>query len=116
MTDISKESREKIEQLQLIEQNINALIGQKQQFQSQAMETESALSELDKTEKAYKIIGNVMVETKLESLKQELSSKKEILDLRMKAIDKQEQNLRKKASEVQQEVLSSMNEEDKDGK
>ncbi|MBN2422643.1 prefoldin subunit [Candidatus Woesearchaeota archaeon] len=108
MAELSKANKEKIEQLQLIEQNISALIAQKQQFQAQILETESALSELKTTKKAFKIIGNIMVQSTSYSLKKELSSKKEMLELRVKAIEKQEQNLRKKASDIQKEVLKGM--------
>ena len=108
MTDISQNNKEKIEKLQLLEQNINALIGQKQQFQSQILETNSALEEIETTKKAYKIIGNIMVETTKPKLKKELTDKKEMLELRIKAIDKQEKSLKSKASDIQKEVINNM--------
>ncbi|MFH0874405.1 MAG: prefoldin subunit beta [archaeon] len=108
MEDMTKESKEKIEQLQLLEQNLNAIVGQKQQFQSQILESESAISELEGVGKAYKIIGNIMVESPRDILIKDLTSKKEIHELRLKALDKQEQNIRAKAAELQKEILSNM--------
>ncbi|MBU0758491.1 MAG: prefoldin subunit beta [Nanoarchaeota archaeon] len=108
MSGISNGNKEKIEELQLLEQNISALIAQKQQFQTQVLEMDSALSELKNTKKAYKIIGNIMVLSEKEELKQELTNKKEMLELRIKAIDKQENNIKTKATDLQHEVLKNM--------
>lgn len=106
--EIDKETKEKINQLQLLEQNVNALLGQKQQFQSQLVEVESALKEVETTKKAYKIIGNVMVLSSKPELKKELESKKEMLGIRISSIDKQEERIRNKARGLQQEVLGQI--------
>ena len=88
--ELSKETEQKISQLQMFEQSLQNFLGQKQQFQVQLVEVESALSELDTTEKAYKIIGNIMVEADKNELKADIQSKKEMLDLRIKTMEKQE--------------------------
>ena len=106
--DISKETQESISKLQLIEQNVQTLLMQKQQFQGQLFELESALKELEKTDEAYKIVGNVMIKTDKTALKAELSSKKEIIDLRLKNIDKQEKQMKDKAEALQKEVMSKL--------
>lgn len=108
MADISKESEKKISQLQMLEQSMQNLLMQKQQFQLQQVETESALKELEKVDEAYKIIGNIMVLSKKDDLKEDLSSKKEIVDLRIKNMEKQEDQLREKASKLQEEVMKEM--------
>lgn len=106
---MKKETEEKINQLQNIEQNINTLIAQKQQFQSQNLEIENALSQIEKTDRVFRIIGNIMVESTKEEAKKDLDEKKEVLQLRLKTIEKQEEKLRQKATELQQEVLKEMN-------
>ena len=106
--EMDNETKEKISQLQLFEQNINALLGKKQQFQSQLMEVESALEELDSSKKTYKIVGNIMVLSNKKDLKEDLESKKEKLNLRLNSLSKQEDRIRKKAKDLQQEVLSQM--------
>jgi prefoldin beta subunit len=105
---MKKETKEKIEQLQNLEQNINNLIAQKQQFQSQQLEVENALSQINETKQVFRIIGNIMVASEKTTVKKELDEKKELLELRMKTIEKQEDKLRKKAGELQQEVLKEM--------
>src|SRR3989344_7361305 len=98
---ITKEVEQKINQLQILEQSVNTLIAQKQQFQMQIVESESALNELEKTDKAYKIIGNVMVLAKKDELEKELTSKKEIMELRIKNLEKQEKQIKEKTSRMQ---------------
>ena len=110
--DVSKETEEKIGQLQMFEQSLQSFLGQKQQFQIQLVEVESALAELENTGKAYKIVGNIMVETDKDELKSDLQSKKEILELRLKTMEKQEAQVREKASKLQSEILKKIKKED----
>ena len=96
----------------MFEQSLQNFLGQKQQFQVQLVEVESALSEIDTTEKAYKIIGNIMVEADKNELKADMQSKKEMLDLRIKTMEKQEAQVREKASKLQSEILKKIKKED----
>ena len=106
--EVSKETEQKISQLQMFEQSLQSFLGQKQQFQVQLVEVDSALNELDNTEKAYKIVGNIMVESDKSELKADLDSKREVLELRIKTMEKQESQVREKTSKLQEEILSSM--------
>jgi prefoldin beta subunit len=100
--------QEKINQMQLLQQNLQNFSMQRQQFQIQQTEIESALGELEKSGQAYKIIGNVMVLTDKDALKKELEEKKHILTIRISSIEKQESKVREKAEELQKEVLSEI--------
>jgi prefoldin beta subunit len=94
---MDNESERKIQELQLIEQNLSNFLMQKQNFQARLMENENALKELNETKKqTYKLIGNLLVAMDKEKLKKELNDEKEIFDLRIKNIEKQENKLRKK--------------------
>lgn len=107
--NIPKEQEGKIEEIQFLEQNIQSLLHQKQRFQSELVEIENALNELQKTtSKPYKIINGIMFEAETEDLKKELSSKKEVIDIRIKSINKQEEEKRKKAEVLQKEVLKDI--------
>lgn len=105
---MEKETEEKIGRMQLMEQNIQNFLMQKQQFQAQMIEITSALDELEPAETAYKIIGNVMVLSNKEKLKKDLEQKKEMMELRIKSIEKQETEIKDKAKKLQQEVLSEI--------
>ncbi len=108
MADVSKDTEKKISQLQLMEQSMQGLSMQKQQFQLQQVEVESAMKELENVEEAYKIVGNIMVLSKKTDIKEELNSKKEIIELRIKSLEKQENHMRDKASKLQSEILKEM--------
>ena len=77
----------KINQLSMMEQNIQNFALQKQQFQAQLLEIESAEKELKESKEAFKIIGNIMVSTDKETLKKDLSEKKETLKTRIESFD-----------------------------
>ena len=86
--EIAKETQEKIQELQSYEHGLQNLLMQKQAFQLELNETESALSEIEKTkDEVFKIIGQIMVKTDKETMKKELENKKELLSLRLKSIE-----------------------------
>ena len=105
---MEKETEQKISQLGLFEQSLQNLLMQKQQFQLQSAEIDSALQELETSNEAYKIVGNIMVLTKKEELKKELNEKKEIAELRIKSMEKQESQIKEKASKLQEEILKKI--------
>lgn len=107
--ELNKEAENKIAKLQMMEQNLQSINLQKQTFQSQLLEIENALNELVNVKEAYKIVGQIMIASKKEDLKKDLDQKKEILDLRVKSLDKQEKDLKDKASGLQSEILKSLN-------
>jgi prefoldin beta subunit len=103
---LPKEAQESVQRLQMLEQNLQALNMQKQQFQAQLFEIESALKEITTAPAAYKI----MIGTDKASLQKELDGKTEILNLRLQTIEKQEKQIREKANKLQEEVLASVKE------
>lgn len=103
-----KNAQESIGKLQVIEQQVQTMAMQKQQFQSQLFEIENALKELKNSKTAYKIVGNIMVLSEKEKLEKELEQKKEIADLRVANLDKEEKKLKEKAKKLQEELLSTL--------
>jgi len=107
-----KKTEEQIAQLQLVEQNLQNFLIQKQSFQTQLLEINNALKEMDSSkDKVYKIIGTVMVATNKETLSKDLNEKKELLNLRIKNIEKQEKDLKEKGSKIQEEVIKKLKHE-----
>ena len=114
--DIQKETQEKIAQLQMLEHSLNNFVSQKQNFQSQILEVENALNEMQNCKgKVYKITGNVMFESEKEPLSKELNEKKDLLDLRIKSLEKQETALEEKAKKLQAEVMEELDKHMKNG-
>ena len=97
---------EGIQRLQMLEQNMQAVSMQKQQFQAQLYEVEGALKELSSSSNAFKIVGGIMISTDKDSLSKELESKKELLEVRVQALEKQEKQLKERAKSLQEEVLA----------
>ncbi len=103
---MTKEHQEQLQRMQLLEQNIQAINMQKQQFQTQLFEIDGAVKELQTSTVAYKIIGGLMISVEKENLSKELTSKKELLELRVQTLEKQEQQLKDKVKKIQGEVLN----------
>ena len=107
--DVSKDTQEKITQLQMYEQNLHSFNSQKRNFQSQMMEIENALKELGIAhEPIFKIVGNVMFNHDKESITKDLKERKEVLDLRIKSLEKQEKSIEEKAQKLQKEVMEEI--------
>ena len=105
----NKETENKMQQLQVLEQNIQNVSMQKQQFQSQLIELDSSLSEVEMAKgKTYKVIGAIMIESNKENIKKDLKDRREVVNLRIKTIEKQEDNLKEKAQSLQKEVLEGL--------
>lgn len=111
MVEMGKEAEQKIQQMQLLEQNLQSFLMQRQQFQAQLAEIDSALKELKTSKKSYKIVGNIMVDSNKDDLEKELKKNKEVIELRIKALQKQEDSLRDKQKKIQKEVLSDIKKE-----
>ena len=108
---MEKDVQEKIAKLQGLEQNLQNFLMQRQQFQTQLMEIDSALDEIEKTDNAYKIIGNIMVKAGKEDLKKDLTQKKELMEVRITSLEKQESKLQEKAQELKDEVMKNLKKE-----
>jgi len=94
-----------ITQLQLLQQNHQQIIIQKQQFQKQLMEIESALQEIKDSSNTYKIVGNLMIAAKKSDLEKDLKEKQELIQLRIKIIQQQEEILQKQTQETQKKAI-----------
>lgn len=101
--------QEKINQLQQFEQNLQLLLNQKQTFQAQLLEVENALSELERSPRqVYKILGNIMVAAEASTTIQELQERQHVLELRIKAIEKQESTIKEKAEQLQESLVKEL--------
>jgi len=100
---------QKIQELQILEQRLQNSILQKQAFQMELAETNSALKEIEKSgEEVFKIIGQLMIKTEKSKIHEELSSKQKILELRIKSFEKQENSLTEQVDRIKDELTKSM--------
>jgi prefoldin beta subunit len=109
MAEMNKELQEQIQRLQMLEQNLQQFLLQKQAFQFELNETENALKEINETkEDVFKLTGQIMIKASKDDLEKELSQKKDVLELRLKAIEKQESNLKKETEKIRGEVMKKI--------
>ena len=105
---MTEKNQDKINEMQLLQQNLQNLLMQRQQFQMRLTEIDGALNELKDTNQAFKIVGGIMVAKDKEDIKKDLEEKKSMIDIRLKNISSQEENLKGKAEDLQKELVSEM--------
>ena len=99
----------KIQEMNVLEQNLQNILFQKQAFELELDETTSALNEIEKSgDEVFKIIGQLMIKTEKSKIKNELLEKKKILDMRIKAFEKQENYLKEKLDKIREEISISL--------
>jgi prefoldin beta subunit len=107
--DMDQETQKKIQGLQMLEQGYQNIVYQKQTFQIEVNETNTALSEVEKSKSdVFRILGQVMVKADKASLKKELKEKSDILNLRMKTIEKQELQMREEIERIRNEIMDKV--------
>jgi len=114
--DTNKELQENIQELNQAEQHLQNFLLQKQTFQIELNETNSALEEVKKTKgNIYKIVGQVMVKVNKEDIIKELEEKRDTLNLRIKAIENQEKILRDKIENTRKLIEEKLRKREKKG-
>jgi prefoldin beta subunit len=99
--------REQLARYDQTQQNLQAVLAQKQQVELELGETEKALEELKKasdTEAVYKFAGNLLVKVKKEDVMKELSEKKELGNTRKMVLAKQETRFRESLTDLQTKI------------
>ena len=107
--DISQETSNKIGELQAIEHQLQGFLVQKQSIQVELNEVVNALDEVRKSkEEVYKILSSVMIKTEKDSLIEELEERKNLLELRINSLEKQEDVVAGRASKLRDEVTKEI--------
>ena len=112
---VSKENSEKIQELQILEHNLQALIAQKQAIQMELNEVLNALEEVKKTnDEVYKVISGVMLKSSQAVIVKELEEKKNLFELRISSVEKQEKIIESLIEATKKELTSSLDKKKKD--
>lgn len=99
----------KFQEMQILEQRLQNSLLQKQSFQMELAETDSAIKEIEKAgDEVFKIIGQLMIKSQKSKIKEELFNKKKILELRIKSFDKQEESLNEQLEKIRDEITKSI--------
>ena len=99
-----------------MEKQLEVLLIQKHQLQLQANETRHALEELKRASgDVYRSVGAIMLHTTKEDAEADLKERQEITDVKLNAINKQEEKLRSTVMESQKKLQEKMKEYGKGG-
>jgi prefoldin beta subunit len=99
--------REQVSRLQQLQQNLQAIMMQKQQLEVEMVETDRALEELKKAgadDAVYKNAGSVLIKAKKEEVTKELEEKKELSNTRAMVLGKQETRVKENLKEVENKI------------
>ena len=95
-----------MQELQFLEQNLQNILLQKQAFELELSETESAIKETESSDgEVFKLIGQIMVKSNKESILEELTNKKKFLELRLKNFENQEKTFSEKIESLRKKIL-----------
>ncbi|MBU0959244.1 MAG: prefoldin subunit [Nanoarchaeota archaeon] len=96
----------KIQEMQFLEQSLQNILLQKQAFQMELSETQSAFKEIKGAgEEVFKIVGQLMIKTDKKRVEEELENKQKLLDLRLKSLEKQEASTTEQLEKIRDQVL-----------
>jgi len=106
---IDQITQEKLQELQMAEQGMQNILMQKQAFQMELNESESAIEETKKAEDdVYKILGNIMIKAKKQDVLKELEEKKNIFSLRIKTLENQEKMFSEKFEKLKSDIENEL--------
>lgn len=99
--------REQLARFDQTQQNLQAVLIQKQQVELELAETEKALEELTKatdSEAIYKYAGNLLIKVTKDAVTKELTEKKELANTRKMVLAKQESRFRESLKDLQTKI------------
>lgn len=110
--NLDKETQEKIQELQMLDQNFQQLLMQKNAYSAENNETDLVIDEVSKTEgEVMKIVGGqVVIKSSKEKVLEDMNHKKELIETRLKSIDKQEEEMNKRIEELRDEIMKKIQE------
>lgn len=104
---------EKIQQMQFFQENLQAIIMQKQAFQMELNETLSALKEVEKSKgDVYKIVGQIMIKASSEKVIEDLKNKEKIIEMRLKRLEDQEEKINSEVKKIRDELIKDSKKKD----
>ena len=103
--------QEQLAQFQQTQQNLQSILMQKQQLESQKLETEKALEELKKAsddEAVFKHAGTIMIKSNKKDLLEELEEQMELAKTKASLLAKQEDRLKATLQEQETKIQEMM--------
>ncbi len=99
--------KEQLARYDQLQQNLQAILVQKQQVELESTEIDKALAELNKVgpeDTVYKSAGSLLVKVKRDDILKELAERKELANTRSLVLGKQEGRVREGVKELQSKI------------
>ncbi|KUO92542.1 MAG: prefoldin subunit beta, partial [Vulcanisaeta sp. CIS_19] len=111
MSSLPPSLQSDLEKLQALQDQLNSVRVRKQQFESELKEVERAISEIEKVPtdgKVYKIVGSFLVLVTKDQALQELKDRRELLELHIKTLSRQESMLMKQIEDLRNQINEAL--------
>lgn len=110
LANLDEETQKKIQELQMMEQNFQQLLMQKNSFSMEANKADFIIAEVEKTNgELSRIIGDqVIIKSTKEEILEDMKKKKELIALRMESIDKQEKQFSETIETIREEIMKKI--------
>ncbi len=105
------EVQQQIVKLQQLQAQLNQVLAEKSVLEQELREINRALEvlkEVPEDGEVYRIAGHLLVRVKKNDVEKELSERKELIELRLKTLEKQESLIRQQISELQSKISKSL--------
>lgn len=99
--------REQLTRLDNLQQNLQAVVIQKQQVEAELTDAEKTLEELksvSEEQPIYKYVGTLLVKVSKDAITKELEEKKDVSQTRQLVLNKQESRLKDNVKELQTKI------------
>jgi prefoldin beta subunit len=104
---LSPQLQEQLVRLQQLQQTYQVVMTQKQQLEHELSEADKALHELEKMDdeaSVFKSIGAILVKSNRKKVITELTERKELLNMRIKVLTRQQSRTEERLKELQQKI------------
>jgi prefoldin beta subunit len=104
ISSLPPQVQQRLLRLQQLQQTLQGVLTQKQQLELELTDVEQALSELEKLSDdavIYKSVGALLVKSEKAKVTTELNERKELLNMRVNVLGKQEERLRTQVKDLQ---------------
>ena len=112
MPDMSPKLQNQIAQYQQLQQQLQMIMAQRNQYSLQLEEVERALEELGKAKPetpVFRNVGSLLIKVeKQEDLKKELEEMKDTLGIKVKSMERQENQLKERFNSLRTELQAAL--------
>jgi len=108
MVEISKQAQDLLMKVQSENQQLQAIMAQKQSVELQEVEINDAIKEIEGKDEIYKEVAGLLVKAEKKKIKEELEESLEFIKIKKKQFNEQETLLKKGLEEDQRKLMAML--------